>query len=334
MPTIRETRNRMIQFVFPEYANNLGTLHGGRLMDWIMLVGSITSSRLVKGITVLGATDSIDFMNPVKIGEIVVLDSWVEYVGNSSLEVGVKVHSENPETGEKKLTTSSHLAFVAIARDGAPRLIPEKISPADRTEEAIYLTALKRREARFPRIAHRRKMADYISDETETSRYRLETTRPVLPEDSFYGNFMSVGKLMKDIDEVAAILASRFVRGAMVTGSVDDLYFYSPIIVGEVITFKAAITYVGGTSLEIGIKVLSENLETGQQKHTCTAFLTFVHIEKDGRPGPVPKFTPESPHQVRLWREAEERKMRRGKRVTHIKNLSENPLMPGENPSD
>jgi acyl-CoA hydrolase len=331
MPTIRETRNRMIQFVFSEYANNLGTLHGGRLMDWIRLVGSITSSRLVKGITVLGATDSIDFINPVKVGEIVVLDSWVEYVGNSSLEVGVKVHSESPETGEKKLTTSSHLAFVAIARDGAPRLIQEKITPADDAEEAIYLTAQKRREARFPRVAHRSEMADCISDETETSRFKLETTRPVLPEDSFYGNFMSVGKLMKDIDEVADILASRLVRGIMVTGSVDDLYFYSPIIVGEIITFKAAITYVGGTSLEVGIKVLSENLETGQQKHTCTAFLTFVHIGKDGRPGPVPKFTPKSPHLVRLWKEAEERKMRRVKRVRHIKNLSENPLIGEEN---
>jgi acyl-CoA hydrolase len=322
----------MIQFVFPEYANNIGTLHGGRLMDWIMLIGSITSSRLVKGITVLGATDSIDFINPVKVGEIVVLDSWVEYVGDSSLEVGVKVHSENPETGERKLTTSSHLAFVAIARDGTPRLIPEKISPADRTEEAIYLRALRRREARFPRIAHRRKMADYTSDETGTSGLKLETTRPVLPEDSFYGNFMSVGKLMKDIDEVGAILASRFVRGVMVTGSVDDLYFYSPIIVGDIITSKAAITYVGGTSLEVGIKVISENLETGQQKHTCTAFLTFVHIGKDGRPEAVPRFTPESPHQVRFWKEAEERKKRRVKRVRHIKKLSENPLMPEENP--
>lgn len=148
MPKIKETQNQMIQFVFPEYTNNLGTLHGGKLMDWIMLIGSITSSRLARGITVLGTTDSIDFINPVKAGEIVVLDSWVEYVGKCSLEVGVRVHSENPETGEKKLTTSSHLAFVAVDKDGKPRKVVEKIAPADEVEEAMYLEAKKQKKCK------------------------------------------------------------------------------------------------------------------------------------------------------------------------------------------
>jgi acyl-CoA hydrolase len=86
MPTIKETRNQMIQFVFPEHTNNLGTLHGGRMMDWIMLAASITSSRMAKGITVLGTTDSIDFINPIMVGEIAILDSWVEYIGKRSPE--------------------------------------------------------------------------------------------------------------------------------------------------------------------------------------------------------------------------------------------------------
>ncbi len=63
MLSIKETRNQMIQFVFPEHANNLGTLHGGRVMDWMMLAATITSSRFAKGITVLGTTDSIHFFN-------------------------------------------------------------------------------------------------------------------------------------------------------------------------------------------------------------------------------------------------------------------------------
>jgi acyl-CoA hydrolase len=323
MPTIKETRNQMIQLVFPEHTNNLGTLHGGRLMDWIMLTGSITSSRLAKGITVLGTTDSIDFINPVKAGEIVVLDSWIEYVGKSSLEVGVRVHSENPETGEKKLTTSSHLSFVAVDKDGKPKTVLAKITPADESEEALYLEAQKRKDARLPKIAHREEKTNNITHETKITRLKLETTRPVLPEDTFYSNFMSVGKLMKDIDQAAAIVAARFVRGTVVTGSLDDLYFYSPIRVGEVVTFRAGITYVGKASLEIGIKVLSENLTTGEQKHTCTAFLSFVHIGKDGKPQIIPQLNPETQDEIRLWKQAEERKNRRSQRVKQIKKFAD-----------
>jgi Acyl-CoA hydrolase len=145
MPTIKETAVQMIQYVFPEYANPLGTLHGGRIMNWIMIVGSLAASKAAKGIAVLGATDSIDFINPIRIGEVAVLDSWVEYVGKSSLEVGVRVHSENPETGEKKLTTSSYLTYIAVDKEGKPRTVSEGITPADEEEEAISLEAEKRK---------------------------------------------------------------------------------------------------------------------------------------------------------------------------------------------
>lgn len=295
-------------------------------MDWIMLAASIASSRIAKGITVLGTTDSIDFINPIKVGEIAILDSWVEYIGNSSLELGVRVHSENLETGEKKLTTTSHLAFVAVDEHGKPRSVKEKITPADEVEESISLQAKDRKDARMPELANRNEMAKHLVDETEVTRFNLETIRAVLPDDAFYGNFMSVGKLMMDIDETAAILAGRYVKGLIVTGSLDNLYFYSPIRVGDVIILKAGINYVGNTSMELGIKVLTEDLTTGDQKHTCTAFLTFVHIGDDGKPRCIPGFKPETPYEIRLWKEAELRKKRRAERVKLIKESLGTPL--------
>lgn len=318
MPSIKETCHQMVQFVFPEHANTFGTLHGGRLMDWIMLAGSVNSSRISRGITVLGSTDSIDFVNPVKVGEIVTLDSSIEYIGSSSLEVGVLVHAENPSTGEKKLATISHMVFIAVDNEGHPRKLEDKITPADEEEMSVYREAQKRREKRLPKIEKRSDQAQNIIDETEIVRMRLETTKVVLPEDTFYGNFMSVGKLMLDIDETAAILAMRYVKGVLVTGSLDELFFYSPIRVGDIIIFKAGITYVGNTSLEVGIKVLSENIMTGEQRHTCTAFLTFVHVGEDGAPTPVPKFEPETPEEKRLWKKAQERKEKRTERVKRI----------------
>jgi acyl-CoA hydrolase len=319
MPAIKETKIQMIQHVFPEYANSLGTLHGGRLMNWIMIVGGLAASKIAKGTTVLGTTDSIDFINPVKIGEIVVLDSWVEYVGKSSLEVGVRVHSENTETGEKKFTTSSHLAYVAVGKEGKPRTIKERITPANEVEELIYIEAQKRREERFLHLAQNERNENDIENENEELSWRLETLRVVLPEDALYGNLMSVGKLMMDIDETAAILAARFVRGVIVTGSVDNLHLYSPIRVGEVITLKAGLNYVGNTSIEVGIRVISEDLITGSQNNTGTAFLNFIHIGEDGRPRSVPRFTPKTPTEIRYWKEAEDRRKRRTERVKQIR---------------
>ncbi len=318
MPSIKDTRHQTVQFVFPEHANTHGTLHGGRLMDWIMIAGSINASRISRGITVLGATDSIDFINPVKVGDIVTLDSSIEYIGSSSMEIGVTVHSEDLETREKKLTTSARLAFVAVDKDGNPRRIDERIEPGE-DEKPIYDEARKRREQRIPKIGVRDEQARNIIDETEITRMRLETTKVVLPEDSFYGSFMSVGKLMLDIDETAAILAMRFVKDVLVTGSLDELFFYSPIRVGDIIVFKAGITYVGNTSLEVGIKVISENILTGEQRHTCTAFLTYVSVGTDGLPKQVPAFSPETPEEKRLWKKAQERKDKRTARLKRIR---------------
>ena len=323
MPSIKETRHQMVQFVSPEHANTHGTLHGGRLMEWIMLAGSINASRTARGITVLGATDSIDFVNPVKVGEVVTLDTTIEYIGSSSLEVAVAVHSEDPRTGERKFTTFAHLAFISVDENGKPRKIAEKITPADDEEKAILAEAKKRKKQRVPKFERRDEQARNIIDETEIVRMRLETTKVVLPEDTFYGSFMSVGKLMHDIDETAAILAIRFVRGVLVTGSVDELFFYTPIRVGDIIVFKAGISYVGKSSLEVGIKVISENVLTGEQRHTCTAFLSFVHLGPDGRPRPVPIFEPETPEEKRLWKKALERKEKRAERLRRIADISD-----------
>ncbi len=320
MLSIKDTTNQMVQLVSPEHTNTHGTLHGGRLMDWIMLAGTINSAKIAKGITVLGTTDSIDFLNPVSSGEIVVLDSWVEYIGKSSMDLGVKVHSENPQSGEKKLTTVSHLAFIAVDENGETRELTETITPQDNDEMVMYAAAKKRRELRMPKIEKRDDQARNTIDETEIVRKRLETTKVVLPEDAFYGKFMSVGKLMLDIDETAAILAMRFVRDVIVTGSLDDLYFYSPIMVGDIIIFKAGIVYVGNTSLEVAIKVLSEDVMTGEQRHTCTAFLTYVSLDDRGHPKPVPEFRPETPEEIRLWKKAEDRKRRRKERINNIKH--------------
>ncbi len=316
----------MVQYVLPEHSNNHGTLHGGILMDWIMLTGSITSFKFANGPAVLGAADSIDFLNPVKIGEIVVLESWVEHVGNSSIEIAVRVHSEDGETDEKKLITLSYMSFVAVGEDVKPRKIETRLSASSTVERELIARAKERKIRRLPEIKKRKSNVSNIADETENTRLIFNTTKMVLPEDAFYGKFMSVGKLMKYIDESAAILAKRFTKGVLVTGSLDDLFFYSPLNVGSLIEFKAGITYVGSKSLELAIKVDSYDTETGESSHACTAFLTYVKIDESGTPVSVPEFTPETPYEIRLWKEAEKRKERRKERVERTRRFADDYL--------
>lgn len=322
MPAIKNTFNRVIHYVSQEHANSQQTLHGGRLMDWIMSVANITSARLAKGLTALAATDNIDFMNPVKVGCIVVLDSWIEFIGNSSLEAVVRVYSEDPETGEKKFITLSRLAFVAVDKDGKPRLVGEKIVPADTKEKAVFEKAAARKNERLAELKVRKQQISNIADETEITRLTLETSRAVMPEDIFFGNFMSAGKLLKYTDETSALVGMRHARGTLVTGSLDNLFFFSPVKLGEFITLKAGITHTGKTSLETAIKIGSENPRTGKQKHTCTAFLSFVRVDENGKPFRVPQIKPETPYEKRMWREAEKRRELRSERVRKIRKIA------------
>ncbi|WP_462137698.1 acyl-CoA thioesterase [Candidatus Mycalebacterium sp.] len=323
MPSIKDTLNTVIHYVSQEHANSQKTLHGGRLMDWIMSVANITSVRFAKGLTVLGAADNIDFMNPVKVGHIVVLDSWIEFAGKSSLEVAVRVYSEDPEVGEKKFITLSRLAFVAIDKEGNPRTVGNEIVPANSSEKTVFEKSAARREARLGELKIRKQQISNIADETEVTRITLETSRAVMPEDIFFGNLMSAGKLLKYTDETSALIGMRHAKGTLVTGSLDSLFFFSPIRQGEYITLKAGITHTGKTSLETAVKISSENPRTGERNHTCTAFLSFVHVDEKGKPCAVPQITAETPYEKRLWTEAEKRRELRSERVREIRKKAE-----------
>ncbi len=321
MLRIRDTRVEMIQLVLPEHANILGGLYGGRLMYWLTTASSMAASRVARGPAVLGSMDDIDFINPIKIGEIVIFNAQVEYVGRSSMEVGIVVHSENPQTGEKKITTSSHMAYVAVDSEGRPRGIPQKIEPAP-DEIDIYESAVKRREERLKRLQKKKedtmRVKELLNVETQ---YRVSVSKIVMPEDATFGRLMFAGKLMLELDQLAAILAIRYARGPVVTASLDAMDFYSPLRVGDIMTMNAYLNYVGHTSMEIGVNIFGENPAKNKLNHTSTAFMTFVHIDENFRPAPLKPYTPHSEFEKKLWQEAEERKKARAQRREELKKL-------------
>ena len=319
MPSINDTVTEMIQVVMPEHAGAPGQIHGGRMMEWIVAAGTVAASRVARGTVALGAMDDIDFLHPVKVGEIATLRAQVEYVGHSSLEVGVRVYAEDTAAGARALTLSSHLVFVSVDDEGKPRPVLRKIDPQGASEEALVQAALERRTRRLSRFAVKADRLGEVQDEPEEVRWRFESTRAVLPEEALFGNFMFAGKLLTGIDEAGGILAVRYTRGFTMTASMDALDFYSPIRVREFLTLRAGLNYVGTTSMEIGVKVLAEEPWRGSVRHACTAFLTFVHVGSDRRPIPVPPFRPETPAERRRWEAASGRREARLARVKRLK---------------
>lgn len=318
MLSIQDTAVDMTQFVLPEYAGAPGQIHGGRMMEWIATAGTIAASRVARGTVALGATDDIDFLHPVLVGEIATLRAQVEYVGRSSLEVGVRVYSEDPATGRRAVTLSSHLVYVSVDDEGKPRPVKEKIVPADASEEALVGAAVARREQRLARFARKAERVKEAAEEVEDFRWQFESSRIVRPNEVLFRDFMFVGKLLFDIDEAGGILAVRYTRGFTMTACLDAMDFYSPVRARELLTFKAGLNHVGTTSMEIGVKVLAEVPWTGEVRHTCTAYLTFVHLGLDRKPRPVPPFTPDSPGEKRRWDAA---MVRREGRLARVKRL-------------
>src|SRR5689334_9132896 len=155
MPSIADTVTETIQWVFPEHAGAPGQIHGGRMMQWITQAGTMAAARVAKGTVLLGAMDDIDFLSPVKVGEIAILRARVEYIGTSSLEVGVRVWAENVASGHRTVTLNSHLVFVSVDPDIRPRPVGVTITPRDAAETALLEAARARREQRLARFAEK-----------------------------------------------------------------------------------------------------------------------------------------------------------------------------------
>jgi acyl-CoA hydrolase len=142
-------------------------------------------------------------------------------------------------------------------------------------------------------------------------------TELVIPEDTnIYGNVFG-GRVMELIDKAAAIASLRHCRKGVVTASLDSLDFIHPIRLGNIVTLLAQVNNAWGSSMEVGVKVFSEDALTGERLHTCTAYLTTVALGANGRPADaVPSVEPATPDEKRRVRESEERRRRRLERVS------------------
>ena len=143
------------------------------------------------------------------------------------------------------------------------------------------------------------------------SESQHETSEIMMPQDANILGHVFGGAILALMDKSAAVSAFRHARRACVTVSIDRVDFKEPIHVGDLVVLKASVNFAGRTSMEVGVRVEAEDLISGVRRHTNSAYITFVSVDRNGRPVEVPELVPETLEEKRRFSAAQDRRRRR-----------------------
>ncbi len=152
--SLAESYTEMTELLFPNDTNNLGRALGGRVLHWMDICGAIAGMRFASRQVVTASMDHVDFIGPIEMGEVVVIEGYVFNTGRTSLNVKVDVHAEDPKNDERRRTTTSYFTFVALDEDGSPTEVPELICPSE-SEEALRAEAIDGRREQLRDVIDR-----------------------------------------------------------------------------------------------------------------------------------------------------------------------------------
>ncbi len=153
------------------------------------------------------------------------------------------------------------------------------------------------------------------------SSHQLTMTVLMTPDMANFSGNVHGGTILKLLDQVAYACASRYAGRYVVTLSVDQVMFRQPIHVGELVTFLSSVNYTGTSSMEVGIKVVTEDICSQVQRHANSCFFTMVAVGDDGKPVPVPSFKPQTPVEQRRWAAAQARRQLRTETEQRLRDL-------------
>lgn len=224
------------RLVFPDQTNHHGTFFGGEALSMMASSAAISATRRARNLVVHANSGSIDFIAPVPSGSIVEENAHVETVGRTSITVEATLHAEQLLTGLRQRASSGRFVFVAVDQQGAPTPVSVLAEAASRDTRAADLT---------------------------------RTTELVLPGQTNHKGTLFGGELMRLLDAIAFIAASRHVRLPLVTARSEQIDFHSPVAVGELVDLQAAVAETRQTSLVIDVEATAEDPCTGATR-PCT----------------------------------------------------------------
>jgi acyl-CoA hydrolase len=157
MRTVAESQSERSEIIFPADANALGNLFGGRLMQYIDLVGAMAASRHARAITITASMDHLDFVAPVHVGDLLILKASVNRAYRTSVEVGVKAMVEDIREQCLKHVSSAYLTYVAVDHQGHGLVVPQLVCETE-NQKRRFEDAGRRREMRSGETARRKEM--------------------------------------------------------------------------------------------------------------------------------------------------------------------------------
>ena len=230
------------RLVFPDQANHHGTLFGGEALGMLASAGSIAATRRARKPVVLAHSGSIDFIAPVQLGAIVETRGRVTRVGRSSLTVETALDAEDLLTGERHRACEGELVFVAVDAAGSP-------------------TAVTQAEP-------------HTSNEENNGTRSVEL---VLPGQANPTGVLFGGELMRLLDAVAFVAASRTARVPLVTARSERTDVVGRVEVGDLIDLTATVTKTGTRSLAVDVQAIVEKPLIATRKPCTSASFVFVH---------------------------------------------------------
>ncbi len=163
-------------------------------------------------------------------------------------------------------------------------------------------------------------------DAMEPGNSQLSMTVLMTPDMANFSGNVHGGTLLKYLDEVAYACASRYAGRYVVTLSVDQVIFREPVHVGELVTFLASVNYTGNTSMEVGIKVVTENIRERSVRHSNSCFFTMVAVDDDRKPAAVPPLQPQSSEDKRRFVQGKQRRLIRQELEQRYRELKDETL--------
>jgi len=157
--TLAHSRTEMTEYLLPNDTNNLGRALGGAVLHWMDVCAAVASMRFSNRQCVTASMDHVDFISPIDLGEVAVIEGYVFDAGRTSVDVKVDVHAENPRTGESRETTASFFTFVALDEAGEPTPVPDLDCPTE-AERRLRESALEERSRQLSDVVDRMEGVD------------------------------------------------------------------------------------------------------------------------------------------------------------------------------
>ncbi|XP_039459839.1 cytosolic acyl coenzyme A thioester hydrolase isoform X1 [Oreochromis aureus] len=317
-------KNQLSRIMRPDDANIVGNVHGGNILRMIEEAGCIVGTRHCntqngdRCLAALVRVEKTEFLSPVFIGEVAHVTAEITYTSKHSLEVQVKVMAENILTGAKKLANKAALWYVPCSLRNVDKIMevpPVKYASAEQEEEGR-----KRYEAqKMERLETKARIEEVMPsppnpEDPPKEKHTVGFSQSSLihlvgPSDCTLHDYVHGGVTMKLMDEVAGIVAARHCNTNVVTASVDAINFHRKIKKGCVVTVTGRLTFVSNKSMEIEVLVDASSLveaEKGKYR-AVSAFFTFISLDKDNKPLPVPALKVEGEDEQRRFDEGKAR---------------------------